>query len=737
MENVFPKILRNFRALETSMTNMLKGMFRQGEVVINFMSGFDERIQNNLKFVNASIIRKFSTDLNSTQLQIVSVISQKVDILSVNVQDIRKSVNKSINNGMQNLLNKIEHGNETLINNFGNNLEKLMNQFRTEEVAEHMDIKNLIEFSFNNSNDKITSELIKLGETTEGNLLVLDKNLVIFYEEFMKQMQIQFESFDNIRNSFTQFEIDGRRRENENNINLAKETVDKENHHKAMLKGFKTTNQFNNIIIQKIEEVSTKVEANVTQVIGTESKITSIFNEGRLSIKNSFEELEADIKQLLKETIPTSEGKILAKLDEGVSMIKNEIVEQESKMGSKVIDEIHESERIIKDGFERSGNVLRVLQERVSKFDYGAIAGNLQRTVDDSVIVINALGEEWNASNKLTQRKLDSIGLSVNVMQDKLQEVVEQGNKSQEKLEMINNTINQNEAKTEGLLGENLMQSIQIEKSISKVENVEQEHHQIEMNALNDVTLSLKKNEETMNVLKSESDDLMSGQYKLISNVQGLGQEFNDGENIILNAIGESDSRRNLDFESITNWFDASYNLIYEANSKIESMLNLSEENKNQNEELMKQNFENFLQICGGEIRDVYNKLTCSIESLKEYLLQSNQATRETISNVNLKTNSIIREVKKFLADNAQLIAGKTKDQIEAVYTNLVKAIGNVDEAVKKHVDARLQELFNGISEEMQKLVTYSNETRNEMLNELMKMNASEALRKSQIMGVN
>jgi hypothetical protein len=748
MEIGFPKIIGNFKILEGSIASRLKVMFKQSEVIIDFLSGLDVRMQKNLKFVSKNMVKAFSTELNSAQLQIITTIGQKVDILSIGVQRVKKSVVKLIDNGMQNLYDRIKNDNVVLIDNFGNNMERLMNQFRDNELAEHMDLKNLIEFSFNNSNDKITSELIKLGETTEGNLLILDKNLVIFYEEFRKSIQAQYESFDAIKSSFTQFELNGRRRDNDFSMNFAKSITEQESHHKIMVKEFLTVKQTQITTIGKIEEVSTEIKNEMNmQGNRIESIISSKIEEGNLSVCKNCDEMKSMLKSMLENSNPKEDDVVIGEIEEKTTEIKDEMIAQGTKLENNISIRLHENNEAIGKGFEGISVKMGLLMKKIDGFSENndGILKNLGLVVKEASSVISTLDEEWSHSNIRIQNQLGEIKEgNINLIRSN-REILEQGKCHQKETIGILNTIGQQNETMKSSLDNNYIQIGRLTEEIKVLNESEEVNHNEEMNVLmqdqqilvEEASQIVKLNEKVNTVIDDQKESI----NQIMENLQEIKEIVQKTEDrsvveVVTNLIAENDNRRNENIDNITGWLIDSYKLLTEVNSNIGGLLNLGEKNKSEDSEMLRLCFDNLLQKGDEMINDVYIYLARRIEDLKNYMLQSNQATREDVSNMNRNTNTTIREIKKYVTDSAQLNIGKTKEFLDFMQVNLDKMLQMTEEKIEGHINMGLQELFNEISIEIQKNIENSNEAKKGIVFEIKKMNDSEALRNVLTMGM-
>jgi hypothetical protein len=156
------------------------------------------KLQKSLTAIGVRITRGFENDIYYFQIQIVTQIGQKVDFININIQKEKKKIIDSFLRGLQMLRNDIKVDNQEAVYTIYENINYLLNQNKDAETIDHNDIKNILSPGFKFINSLLNDQSRKLDEMYELKLDMLNKNMVLVYNETAKIFKANRENFTRV-----------------------------------------------------------------------------------------------------------------------------------------------------------------------------------------------------------------------------------------------------------------------------------------------------------------------------------------------------------------------------------------------------------------------------------------------------------------------------------------------------------------------------------------------------------
>jgi hypothetical protein len=169
---------------------------RQNMVQISYLTKMNEGIQKGFKTIGIRI----TSDLSILQMQIITQLGQKIDVVNINIQRIEDPVGKLIDVGMKRLYDELIKVNEAEMDNL---CERSRNMFlldAEENKKENNSLKKMLGQGFGYLSNLVTEVISKFDESTDMKLSVLDKNIVIIYEEIGKMLKLNTMNFEELKN---------------------------------------------------------------------------------------------------------------------------------------------------------------------------------------------------------------------------------------------------------------------------------------------------------------------------------------------------------------------------------------------------------------------------------------------------------------------------------------------------------------------------------------------------------
>jgi hypothetical protein len=150
---------------------------------INFLTKIDERIQKELIMINNRITRDFENELTMMQIQIITQIGQKVELMDVGVQKIKKELFNMIKTGLKRFYSVNISNNDTSIGNMFESVRNLFLLNETKGVTEHENIKLMLDQGIDHLDRLIVDDFLRVEKTNDIKLTTIDSNICVVYNE--------------------------------------------------------------------------------------------------------------------------------------------------------------------------------------------------------------------------------------------------------------------------------------------------------------------------------------------------------------------------------------------------------------------------------------------------------------------------------------------------------------------------------------------------------------------------
>jgi hypothetical protein len=159
-------------------------------VQVNFLAKIDERLQKGFMAIGIRITRGLENDLTLLQVQIITQLGQKIDVVNINVQRVKEKINESLDSGFKRLYTEPTNNNNNGLGNMFENVRKMFFQNNELNNKEHESAKDLLNQGFEFISKLIVNEIERTDKSNEMKLTTIDGNIVIVYKEVDKLLRI-------------------------------------------------------------------------------------------------------------------------------------------------------------------------------------------------------------------------------------------------------------------------------------------------------------------------------------------------------------------------------------------------------------------------------------------------------------------------------------------------------------------------------------------------------------------
>jgi hypothetical protein len=189
--------------------------------------------------IGIRITREFENELALLQIQIITQLGQKIDVINVNMQRVKQEFIHLIEVGFKRLFNEITKNNYIGLGNLFENVKKMFLQNAEASTKEREDVGELLSQGFEFINKMIMERAETANKLDDVKLSVIEGNIFVIYEELGQLIKMNESRFEMISNNIAlgRDEISG------NFGNIFKWFNDRDiqdnNHHYIMINEFK------------------------------------------------------------------------------------------------------------------------------------------------------------------------------------------------------------------------------------------------------------------------------------------------------------------------------------------------------------------------------------------------------------------------------------------------------------------------------------------------------------------
>jgi hypothetical protein len=202
----------NFRNLYNDL-NMIRKVIvnnqgivtKQNMVQINFLAEMDERIQKGFRMIDIRITRGFENELTMMQIQIISQIRQKIELMNIGMQKFRKEMNNSLDTELKRIFSELTDHQETSLSNMFENVRNLFILYEEKSGKEHESIRSLLDQDIGYLDSRIKDEFVKADKLNDVKLSAIDNNKHVVYKEMSNLIRISESKFQEISNEISIF----------------------------------------------------------------------------------------------------------------------------------------------------------------------------------------------------------------------------------------------------------------------------------------------------------------------------------------------------------------------------------------------------------------------------------------------------------------------------------------------------------------------------------------------------
>jgi hypothetical protein len=139
-------------------------------VQVNSLAKIDERLQKGFKAIGIRITRGLENDLTLLQVQIITQLSQRIDVVNINVQRVKVKTNKSLDSGYKRLYTELtNNSNNGLVNIFENVWEMFLQNTEL-NTKEHESVNYLLNQGFEFISKLIVNEIERTVKSNDMKL---------------------------------------------------------------------------------------------------------------------------------------------------------------------------------------------------------------------------------------------------------------------------------------------------------------------------------------------------------------------------------------------------------------------------------------------------------------------------------------------------------------------------------------------------------------------------------------
>jgi hypothetical protein len=96
IEVCYRNVVNDLNEVRIILANNQSVISKQNIVQMNFLTKIDERLQRGLKAVGIRITRGFENEITLKQVQIVTQLEQRINVMNINIQKVKKKLNESL-----------------------------------------------------------------------------------------------------------------------------------------------------------------------------------------------------------------------------------------------------------------------------------------------------------------------------------------------------------------------------------------------------------------------------------------------------------------------------------------------------------------------------------------------------------------------------------------------------------------------------------------------------------------